>query len=413
MGIKKVQKSNGKFSYKVEFYLGRCSKTGKKLREYETFETLRDAKEWESRQKMRASKEVTTSDKLAQRKKLLSVHVESYLAHVHEQSSDNTYMSYKQIMGKWIEPFWGNLSSDHVSDSFLLQYKEYLKKGKCSKSTFNYTLGRLKSWFNYLERQKIIFYNPMSGHKIDKKSKTKTSGIKYHENEEVQAILKSNEGRHHTDFIKLLYYTGIRIAEACALRPQDFNKKSRTLNVANQLQRYSPRPGELSVPGAYELKRTKGVERRVVILVPEIANMIKARIKGMDPNEFIFRPERNRIRPVILNRGERNEAVREMSFVNPHEFSRDIYISYQQRAKLENILSVHGTRHTFAVSYMRNGGDIVGLSKLLGHKSIEVTRIYLEFSPDYLSSLEKFVDFTTQTDGRQEAANLRVVRKQR
>jgi len=37
----------------------------------------------------------------------------------------------------------------------------------------------------------------------------------------------------------------------------------------------------------------------------------------------------------------------------------------------------HAFRHCFAVTYIRRGGDIYRLSRLLGHASISTTQIYL------------------------------------
>ena len=37
----------------------------------------------------------------------------------------------------------------------------------------------------------------------------------------------------------------------------------------------------------------------------------------------------------------------------------------------------HALRHCFAVSYIRNGGDIYRLSRILGHASIVTTQLYL------------------------------------
>jgi integrase/recombinase XerD len=39
----------------------------------------------------------------------------------------------------------------------------------------------------------------------------------------------------------------------------------------------------------------------------------------------------------------------------------------------------HGLRHKFAVDYLRHGGNIYDLQKILGHKSIKTTEIYLNY----------------------------------
>ena len=42
--------------------------------------------------------------------------------------------------------------------------------------------------------------------------------------------------------------------------------------------------------------------------------------------------------------------------------------------------SPHTLRHSFAVSYLRNGGDVFSLQKMLGHSSLDMTRKYAELS---------------------------------
>jgi integrase/recombinase XerD len=37
----------------------------------------------------------------------------------------------------------------------------------------------------------------------------------------------------------------------------------------------------------------------------------------------------------------------------------------------------HCFRHFFAVSYIRNGGDLYSLSRILGHSSVKTTEVYL------------------------------------
>ncbi len=49
--------------------------------------------------------------------------------------------------------------------------------------------------------------------------------------------------------------------------------------------------------------------------------------------------------------------------------------------------SAHTLRHTFAMFYLKdNPGDLVGLATLLGHSSLDTTRIYAQHSAEYLAS---------------------------
>jgi integrase/recombinase XerD len=52
-------------------------------------------------------------------------------------------------------------------------------------------------------------------------------------------------------------------------------------------------------------------------------------------------------------------------------------------------LSPHVFRHTMAVSYLRNGGDIFTLQRILGHSSLEVLKIYVNMAQSDISRVHQ------------------------
>lgn len=66
---------------------------------------------------------------------------------------------------------------------------------------------------------------------------------------------------------------------------------------------------------------------------------------------------------------------------------------YAKLADIHKNVSCHTLRHSFATIYLMNGGRIEDLQKILGHKNIQTTLIYLHWLDPYLhQSYDKIMD---------------------
>ena len=69
---------------------------------------------------------------------------------------------------------------------------------------------------------------------------------------------------------------------------------------------------------------------------------------------------------------------------------RKTVAGYGRKAGIEGVrVSPHTLRHTFAVLYIRNGGDSFSLQEILGHSTLEMTRRYVHLARRDVSEQHK------------------------
>jgi integrase/recombinase XerD len=136
--------------------------------------------------------------------------------------------------------------------------------------------------------------------------------------------------------VLLLLDTGCRISEALSLRIQD-------LDFDNLL---------VTLDG-------KGCKRRIV---PFSFALRKALYRFV--SDFKLRPE------------DRLFGTGNGLALNRDNILRDVKLLCGRLGFVPPARTVHAFRHTFAVNYLRRGGSVFHLQKVLGHSSLEMTRRY-------------------------------------
>jgi integrase/recombinase XerD len=71
-------------------------------------------------------------------------------------------------------------------------------------------------------------------------------------------------------------------------------------------------------------------------------------------------------------------CTRNYTSVTVRNFQRDLK-EVGKRLRIEGVrFSPHTLRHTFACEYLRHGGNLYYLSRILGHSSVKTTEVYLQ-----------------------------------
>lgn len=168
---------------------------------------------------------------------------------------------------------------------------------------------------------------------VPKRSPRATSGTRY-----VEAL-------RDRAMILTLLDTGVRAAEFCAFDVGDLTLKT----------------------GRIIVERGKGGRGRHVwvgdVTRPAIWQYLQERPDGSDPAAPLFASHGNRLA------GSR---------LTPHSLHKRLAV-IGKRAGVADVYP-HKFRHTFAIFYLRNGGDVFTLQALLGHSSLTMVQRYLKLS---------------------------------
>jgi integrase/recombinase XerD len=153
---------------------------------------------------------------------------------------------------------------------------------------------------------------------------------------------RKKERKIHTIAV-LLLDTGLRIDEALSLTPEDVDLDNLLLRV-----------------------RGKGGKHR---MVPVSREMRKVLMRWVDSRTGLVFPSR------VGTKIQQSTLLKEFK-----RFGKKLHISGVR-------FSFHTLRHTFAVNYIRNGGDVFRLQRVLGHSSLEMTRRYVNLQIEDLQAV--------------------------
>ena len=147
--------------------------------------------------------------------------------------------------------------------------------------------------------------------------------------------------------LELLFSTGLRVAELCALDSD--------LDLSRD---------ELSVRG-------KGEKVRVVFISPTAKQAVAAYLKARDDME-----------EALFVDGRTNKLHR----IGPRDVQRHLK-GYIASAGITKKVTPHTLRHVFATDLLNNGADIRSVQQLLGHASITTTQIYTHITDSHLRDI--------------------------
>jgi integrase/recombinase XerD len=212
-----------------------------------------------------------------------------------------------------------------------------LRESGLSPVTVNTYLRSLNTFFSWLHREGRL-PTPMKISRLKEEKKL----IATFSAEQIERLISFRartltERRLHA-LCCLILDTGIRINEALSLERRDVDYGSLLLNI-----------------------RGKGGKHRSVPMSIQMCKALFRFAKEQEPQcgEQLF----------FVNGGER---------IHQRNALRDFKLLCRRLGIQGPRCSFHTLRHTFSKCYVRNGGDVFRLQRILGHSSLTMTRRYVE-----------------------------------
>ncbi len=258
-----------------------------------------------------------------------------------------TIAGYKRTLDRFLR-FIGDRPVDEITTQHITDFFTFLRQ-TCSESSIQYHWKVLRSFFAFICAELGI---PRPDINIPQ-PKFISRTIQPYTQEEIAALLKHASSKRNRALILTLLDTGLRVSELCRLRISDVNLETGFVTVKPYQTSRKSRP-------------------RIVILgntaKKHLWHYIAARPDGDDPTAPLFATHRG----TPLDRTQ----------------VKNILLRIAKKAGVPHV-HAHRFRHTFAIQYLRNGGDIFTLQRLLGHASLQMVRHYLALADTDLETAHR------------------------
>lgn len=275
-----------------------------------------------------------------------------YLA-VQKPNSANTRDSYLRDIMHFLEFLSNNDVMPLDADEAVIQeYVAHLHELKRSPTTISRNLASVRCFYKFLIFRGFLDTNPAKGIKLEKTEKKLPQVLSGEEIERLlaQPDITEPKGCRDKAMLELLYATGIRASELINLNIKDINLRS----------------------GVLYCRGNKGVRPipmypSAVVAVSDYVYRMRGLIVGPDSENALF---------VNLNGGR----------LTRQGFWK-IVKGYAAEAGIEQEITPHTLRHSFALHLLENGASVKDIQTMMGHADISSTQVYVQLLDNHVKQV--------------------------
>lgn len=270
-----------------------------------------------------------------------------------KRASENTLKNYQRDL-KHLTLFcdknniqhWQNIQQSDIRNHIATRHRQGL-----AASSLHRELSAIRSFFKFLQKQKIITTNPVQHIQAPKGQKKlpKTLDV-----DQITGFLEAGADSlleiRDLAIFELFYSSGLRLSELTALNLGSIDLNDKTLLVS----------------------QGKGGKSR---LLP-IGNKAISAIKNWLPSRLQITPE-NEPALFVSNKGQRlSQRSVQLRLAN-----------WCKKKGLNQHIHPHMLRHSFASHLLESSQDLRAIQELLGHSNISTTQIYTHLDFQHLAEI--------------------------
>lgn len=254
--------------------------------------------------------------------------------------SNRTISNYLSCINRF-KNYYKRKDLEKLNEDDILEYlkKNFINIG-CSAATINVNRAAIKYYY-------LVNFNKSFSNVLLPQTKISSRFPKIISKQDFIKMFNSEFNLKHKLWIMLAYGSGLRISEVSSLKVSDILSKEHKIRVIGKgnKERYAPLPN-------FTLK---------LLRLYWIQNKDKITNNYFFPGKY---------------KTNKNTCI--TSFCIKQAFQK-----IKDNNNLDNTITFHTLRHSYATEFIKNGGDIWELKNILGHSSINTTSIYLHMAENF------------------------------
>ena len=254
--------------------------------------------------------------------------------------SDRTVSNYLSCINRF-KNYYKRKDLKKLNEDDILEYlkKNFINIG-CSAATINVNRAAIKYYY-------LVNFNKNFSNILLPQTKIPSRFPKIISKQDFIKMFNSEFNLKHKLWIMLAYGSGLRISEVASLKVSDILSKEHKIRVIGKgnKERYAPLPD-------FTLK---------------LLRLYWIQNKDKITNNYFFPGKYKATKDTCITSFGIKEAFEKI----------------KENNNLDNSITFHTLRHSYATEFITNGGDIWELKNILGHSSINTTSMYLHMAENF------------------------------